>query len=277
MIKRGLIFIIFSNIVLADITTDNYHTRGGSNDGVDYGSYEESGMVDRDLRYRGNEEDGYTYAQYTTSSTLPSRIVFSLGGEEDGYTFGSVEEIIEVSGVRFWGKDSFGIVVLKWEVEIEKGITGYKIYRKEGEGYMEIGKVNGFYFVDKNLYNKEERFCYYRLYGITFKGEILLDSLRVRVKKYPTKFFLKKGNPNPFQNKILFKYGIKNRVYTTLKIYNIVGEVVGSFINKELNPGFYVFEWNGKNEKNEEVGSGIYFVELKAGSFIKREKIIKIK
>lgn len=164
-----------------------------------------------------------------------------LRGMEDGYTFGSTVEIIEVMSAKFWGEDSFGVVILKWEVTSGKGVEGYKIYRKEGEDYVEIWEGSGVRFVDENIKSGAGFYCY-RLYGITFYGEVLLDLVKVWKRKYPTKFSFKIGKNNPFRDKILFHYAIKTKVYTELKVYNIVGQEMASFIKKELNPGFYVLE-----------------------------------
>ena len=58
----------------------------------------------------------------------------------------------------------------------------------------------------------------------------------------------------------------------TLEIYNITGQRVATLVNSELKAGNYTVEWNA-----QQFASGIYFYQLKAGSFIQTKKMILVK
>jgi flagellar hook assembly protein FlgD len=51
--------------------------------------------------------------------------------------------------------------------------------------------------------------------------------------------------------------------FTELLIYNINGEIVKKLISKELPAGNYLTKWDGTNNSNNVVASGIYFYNLK--------------
>jgi flagellar hook assembly protein FlgD len=63
----------------------------------------------------------------------------------------------------------------------------------------------------------------------------------------------------------------------TLKIYDILGREVRSLVNTLQKPGNYSVIWDGKNNQGKEVGSGIYFYQLKVGDYKNTRKLVLIK
>jgi len=78
--------------------------------------------------------------------------------------------------------------------------------------------------------------------------------------------------PNPFNPSTMIKFRISVRVFTTLKIYNILGEEVITLVSKYLKPGSYEYVFNGKD-----LASGIYFYHLTAGEYRQVKKMMLIK
>ena len=64
---------------------------------------------------------------------------------------------------------------------------------------------------------------------------------------------------------------------TTLKIYNVLGEVVRTLVNEPKWAGSYSVQWDGKNDKGEQLGSGVYFYELKVGDYTSAKKMVLLK
>jgi len=98
----------------------------------------------------------------------------------------------------------------------------------------------------------------------------------------PKTFELDQNYPNPFNptTTIQFKVqGSKFKVpcHTTLKIYNILGETVKTLVNEFKNEGSYTVVWDGKDEKGEEVSSGIYFYQLKVGEYTEAKKMLLLR
>jgi hypothetical protein len=58
----------------------------------------------------------------------------------------------------------------------------------------------------------------------------------------------------------------------TLKVYNILGSEVATLVNGEKAVGNYSVTFNGSN-----LASGIYFYQLKAGSFVQTKKLVLMK
>jgi len=110
----------------------------------------------------------------------------------------------------------------------------------------------------------------------------VFESLATSVKEWhivtQKDFKLFQNFPNPFNisTRIEFELPIKKKV--TLKIFNINGKLVRNLIcNEELTAGHHGIFWNGKNDKNENVSSGVYIYRLSYGNFnvSKRMAILK--
>jgi len=50
-----------------------------------------------------------------------------------------------------------------------------------------------------------------------------------------------------------------------LRVYDVRGALVRRVVSRDLAPGFHNVSWNGRNESGRTVGSGIYFMQMKAG------------
>jgi len=64
----------------------------------------------------------------------------------------------------------------------------------------------------------------------------------------------------------------------SLRIYNIVGQVVRTLVNDRQSAGRYQVRWSGTDDRGVSVSSGIYFYQVSAaGKFqdVKRLMLLK--
>ena len=86
------------------------------------------------------------------------------------------------------------------------------------------------------------------------------------------------GNyPNPFNPTTSIQFEINKSGLTELTIYNVKGELVNTLVSEFLSSGKYSRQWNGKDDENRQVSSGMYFYKLKNGSFSCTRKMILLK
>ena len=86
--------------------------------------------------------------------------------------------------------------------------------------------------------------------------------------------------PNPFNPSTLIVFTIPTDLTnqnTELKIYDVQGSLVATLVNQQLAAGNYVIKWEGKNQNNQNVSSGIYFYNIKVGEKIKTGKMNLLK
>ncbi|MBN1898245.1 MAG: hypothetical protein JW827_05680 [Spirochaetes bacterium] len=79
-------------------------------------------------------------------------------------------------------------------------------------------------------------------------------------------------------DKVAIKWSLEQAQKVHLKIYNMKGEIVKNILdNEHCEAGAHQYDWYGKNDSGLDVGSGIYFVYIKAGSFEAKYKIVLVK
>jgi uncharacterized lipoprotein YddW (UPF0748 family) len=88
----------------------------------------------------------------------------------------------------------------------------------------------------------------------------------------PTEYVLEQNYPNPFNPATNFVIKIAKSGYTTLRIYNLLGQEVAVIVNEELSPGVYNFNFDAS-----ELSSGIYMYRLSVNDFTASKKMIFLK
>jgi hypothetical protein len=88
----------------------------------------------------------------------------------------------------------------------------------------------------------------------------------------PEEFALAQNYPNPFNPTTTIKYQIPELSFVTLKIYDVLGDEIATLISEEKSIGSYEVEFNAAS-----LTSGVYFYQLKAGSFVETKKIVLMK
>ncbi len=85
-------------------------------------------------------------------------------------------------------------------------------------------------------------------------------------------FILHQNYPNPFRRSTIIHFAIPSTEFVRLGIYNLTGQKIETLVNKQLNAGNYIIEWDAKD-----LASGTYFYRLRAGDFSATNKLILIK
>jgi len=124
----------------------------------------------------------------------------------------------------------------------------------------------------------------------TRKDGWYLDDIGIFIYTIPTdilsdaepvyEFALEQNYPNPFNPSTKIKYTIPNvetrrdasLQMVTLKVFDVLGNVVATLVNEEKPAGSYELDFNAS-----QLSSGIYFYKLQAGSFVETMKMILLK
>ncbi len=81
-------------------------------------------------------------------------------------------------------------------------------------------------------------------------------------KKQQKAFALYQNYPNPFNTKTMIQYQVQTKSNVTLTIYNILGQKVRSLVNEYQAAGDYMIQWDGKNEQDNKMPSGIFIYQI---------------
>jgi len=90
----------------------------------------------------------------------------------------------------------------------------------------------------------------------------------------PSRFVLDQNYPNPFNSQTMISYQLPRRSLVKLEVYNILGQKVCTLINEIQKPGIYHVAWDGWDDRDQDLPSGVYFCSLKAGNFRQVRKMI---
>jgi hypothetical protein len=75
------------------------------------------------------------------------------------------------------------------------------------------------------------------------------------------------SHPNPFRPWTAISYSLSGARDVELRVLDIQGRVVRTLVAGERqNTGNYTYTWRGRNDAGRDVASGVYLVELRAGS-----------
>jgi len=99
---------------------------------------------------------------------------------------------------------------------------------------------------------------------------------------FPKDFQLNQNYPNPFNPTTTIKFKVQGSRFkvplpTTLKIYNILGQMVKTLVNEPKSSGEYEVVWDGKDEKGNSLASGIYFYRLAFGEQTETKRMVLLK
>jgi flagellar hook assembly protein FlgD len=83
-----------------------------------------------------------------------------------------------------------------------------------------------------------------------------------RIESVPKMLTLAANYPNPFNPDTQIRFGLPNSARVNLVIYNLRSQVVRVLVDQEMHAGWHMLRWDGKNEQNQDVASGIYLYIL---------------
>lgn len=105
-------------------------------------------------------------------------------------------------------------------------------------------------------------------YWFTFQA----TGIKTRPEAVPAKFNLSNNYPNPFNPSTVINVTLNKAGMTSLKIYNVLGELVKVVSQGYEAPGVYKYTVNMDN-----MASGVYFYTLQQGSNIMTKKMMLLK
>ena len=94
---------------------------------------------------------------------------------------------------------------------------------------------------------------------------------------FPDEYILMQNHPNPFNPETMINFYIPEDNYVEVDIYSIKGEKVKTIYKGELDSGYQSIRWNGKNDRDIPLSSGIYIVSLNYNDRTINSKMVKLK
>ena len=117
--------------------------------------------------------------------------------------------------------------------------------------------------------NPFEQVAHQTFYPSPFTSDSLHDKQQ---SENPNHFRLEQNYPNPFNPVTQIIYTIPQDAHVVLKVYDMMGRVVKTVVDKYQSKGRYRVNFHAGN-----LTSGMYLYRLKAGDYVEIRKMVLIK
>ncbi len=161
-------------------------------------------------------------------------------------------------------------------------VIGYNVYRN-GEMVNEelVTEMN---YSDENL-EPDNEYSYYVTAVYTYNQEsvpslntLVINLLSAEDEDLPVLANALEANyPNPFNPTTTINFSIKYDEKVSIDVFNSRGQRVTTLVDDHLQAGRHNVVWNGRDNRNREVGSGVYFYRIESGEWTATEKMLLVK
>ena len=93
----------------------------------------------------------------------------------------------------------------------------------------------------------------------------------------PMQFALHNNYPNPFNPVTTISFDLPEENYTEVAIYNMMGQKIRTLHTGNMTAGRHHILFDGVNDQNQLLGSGVYFYRVVAGEFQATKKMMLVK
>ena len=167
-------------------------------------------------------------------------------------------------------------IQLKMPLVVNSNNTlGFVLQFGDGDGVLQLENIRGFEMA--LIYSTNGGNPPPRAYGsfLMDRLELLYPSSVEEDQTFSlTKFLLEQNYPNPFNPSTKIKFSVPNGIVgdVSLKVFDILGNEVATLVDKAKSAGTYEVEFN-----NPQLSSGIYYYQLRSGSYVETKKMILMK
>ena len=234
----------------------------------------------------------YTSAPYSVSFNTSH---FSQWGMSDG----DGENPLPIILSDFFANYNNNELVIFWTTMSETNNAGWNIYRNTSEDFTTALRVNGDemisgqgstneitqYSYQENIDNLIMNQTYwYWLESVDYSGNTVIYSpISIELNQNPDNpepppivdYGLAQNYPNPFNPETKISFRLKTESQVKLAIYNLSGQLIKILYQGNTDSGDFI--WDGKNNHNKKVSSGIYFYKLSSDNtnYVKKMVLLK--
>jgi len=236
-------------------------------DNVEIADINDSAIVTyNDLALSGGDYDYYITAIYDEGESMPSNIesvTITLPAPENPQAVTQVTDIF-----------------ISWDAPINRSLSHYKIYRNL---VMIADDIMENSYNDPDVPNGTYTYNIRAIYSGGYQSSLSTDAVIEHIQTnadgitIPMVTELTGNYPNPFNPTTTISFSTKEAGFVSIDIYNMKGQLVKALVNEQLNAAYYNIAWNGKDNSNKTISSGVYFYKMRSSNYIATKKMILMK
>ncbi|MCJ7811772.1 T9SS type A sorting domain-containing protein, partial [bacterium] len=126
--------------------------------------------------------------------------------------------------------------------------------------------------VEFYLFVKVTEFCY-----VTYVYSETGVDRPIPEGSLPMRFMLSESYPNPFNPETYIQYHVPEMCHVHIAVYNSMGRLVCTLVDEEKTAGVYELSWDGRDDSDMLVSTGVYLFIMKAENQILVKKVTLMK
>ncbi|MFA6976404.1 MAG: T9SS type A sorting domain-containing protein [Mesotoga sp.] len=206
-----------------------------------------------------------TYFVYEDKPNYETIMIESIEGNPDYAEIGVFQDDVCI-GARV--NEAYPIQILAYSTPVEEG-GGPLIFMLYSESKGPVSVSPATFHPGNNIANEQtiepERYGFRVL------------TLKTNDQQMPSALALHSNYPNPFNPSTTINFSLPKTAPVRLVIYNIRGQKVKELLNESLEGGNHNVVWNGRDDGNRPVASGVYFTRLEQSGVTKISKMMLMK
>jgi len=186
-------------------------------------------------------------------------------------------------------------IKLMWQTQSETNVQGFSFYRGrsdilEDALYLNVNiagtnssQPKSYIYYDREIF--EPGIYYYWLLSTDFDGTSQIfgpinvhfdgsESGSGAVAPIPG---FAGAFPNPFNPETTLRYGVIQKSFIEILIYNVRGQVVRKLMSEDKDAGWHQIRWDGLDDSGRILSSGVYFARMHMGDKLYQHKIVMMK
>lgn len=216
----------------------------------------------------------------------------TLGTSSYGQLNAGADASLPVGLVSFSARAEGRSVILNWVTESETDNLGFILERSsDGSDWKTIAshethtalKGQGttssrteYAYTDQNVIPGNE--YSYRLSDVSTAGAVQkYASLKIEVSSLPAETEMDAAYPNPFNPSTYIAYRLAEDWEVRITVYDMMGRSVRTLHDGRQSAGSYQVYWNGTDQADRRVSSGMYLIRMQAGEILKVQKVMLMK
>ncbi|MBN1999552.1 T9SS type A sorting domain-containing protein [candidate division KSB1 bacterium] len=212
------------------------------------------------------------------------KVVVSDGVAADSAVWNSVcivrVEIKSFAGICI----PFQGVTLDWRTGFEINNLGFFVLRSRtaDHGYQRIHSEilpstpsGRYHFADLDI--EAGSTYYYKIQDVNKNGLTSEHGPVCIEVDVPQEFRVLQNYPNPFNPETRIRFQLPQPAFTRVVIFNTLGQTVRTLLYKNMEPGYHEILWDGRNDREVVVPSGIYYYRISAAGFRETKKMVMLR
>lgn len=206
------------------------------------------------------------------------------GGTPEQLTSGGIWKVPKISPDGVWvlstgyGIPQYGQDTLFWAFNLRNRMSYFFT-------------INGAETVEMGTWSPSGRqYCYTR-YRATMKNGAVVNRPAIYIDDFqpsnfsrttaestqPHEFKLVGNYPNPFNPSTTIQFSLATAGPAELAVYNMLGQKIRSLVSGRMEAGMHSVVWNGRDQENKPVSSGIYVARLKMEGKVETRRMTLVK